>query len=157
MNKVQVLRPNEVLQQDAQRKFSDAVQNIAFQLTLSRRMIGMLQVARDGLWVFGDGLDETDKERCARRDLAKSMYQSANGVDNWIPLFHSLEKRGLVFRPARVDEGRDGKHGEFWAKHKNDYKVIELTQAGELVCGLLVLAGLMPARQVEQKKLKKKG
>ena len=141
--KGEVIAANEALHSEARQKFSDHVQAIAFNLTLSRRMIGLLQVARDGLMIWADGLNDKSPAALVRREHAKQLTVLAHGADNIIGLSSALQRRGLIYRPPILDE----KNGsDYWGdSRKQGVPLYRLTRAGELVCDLLEEAGLMPA------------
>lgn len=97
--------------------FSSYVQSVAFNMTLSRNMVDALWAVRE----FGS----------CHRDEAKATV--APYVSNHsAPLMKSLERRGLVWH----DWIKDAPPGHFYFK---------LTKAGELMCALLVEAGLIAA------------
>ncbi|HZT18610.1 MAG TPA: hypothetical protein VFA23_04360, partial [Dongiaceae bacterium] len=75
---------------------------------------------------------------------------AANGADMFIPHIRAVERRGLVeFVDYEMHPDRPGKPMGWRPK---GYRPFVLTRAGELVCELLVEAGLMPAAKVRQRK-----
>ena len=129
---------NEIARQ-AREKFANHVQSIAFNLTLSRSMIGALAMIRD---FNGYG--------CAHDDMEWGEIKRIYGprIDGlFVPLMRAVERRGLVVHNP-LPEGKK--------MHECPSHVFyQLTKAGELVCELLVEAGLIPAR-VEEKKLSRR-
>lgn len=125
-------------QVDARKQFQAHVQSIAFNLTLSRRMIDLLQIVRD--WGFPHG-------RSIDQDASwweKSRVPAQTGNDQFIMMVKALIARGLVLHDSRPDKQR--KAGD---------KVYYLSRAGELTCELLVEAGLI-APSIAVKKEKRK-
>lgn len=126
-------------QQQARTRFSQYVQSVAFNLTLSRKMIDMLQVVRD----YGFPHIRRDDGRESAKDWEKwkeahqaSRFPNAhntNGTqDGFVVFMNSLERRGLVYcNPTPYNERKYGERG------------FRLSDAGELVCLLLVECGLM--------------
>lgn len=126
-------------QQQARTRFSQHVQSVAFNLTLSRRMIDMLRVVRDyGFPHFRDKVSEADWDQWRE---ARSASATANGTENYAGLMSALERRGLII----ADWGGKLKHGE---------RRVNLSDAGELVCLLLVECGLI-APALETKKVRR--
>lgn len=131
-------------QQDARNKFSSHVQSIAFQLTLSRRMIDCLRVVRDyGFPHIGQSADPKMLEaENVSRTVVKRYHQRGRSTfvsDNFVGFMQSLDKRGLVVWNQTP-----------WNKRKVGERSLRLSRAGELTCALLVEAGLMPP--VDRKK-----
>jgi len=108
----------------AQRNFSAHVQSVAFSLTLSKNMIGTLQWVRD--W----GYPHNDPNRFCH-DGRKLTPRTASGADFFITFVRALINRGLVIH----NEPNVGKQS------------YELSNAGRLVCDLLVESGIMPASE----------
>lgn len=138
-------RRNDVLEHQARQKFADHVQSIAFNLTLSRRMVNMLQIIRDQIDGVGDGLDPENVEAVRRRKIVDNVIRSPNGAMNSYTLYHSLETRGLVYRPERPNKNNA------FARENLGTPFMLLTRAGELVCELLVEAGLMAPAAKQRK------
>ena len=106
---------------EAQAAFAGYVQSVAFHMTLSRNMIDALRLVRD----FGTpGGGDTGGQA--------SRYVMGHSV----PLVLALERRGLVWHD--YIPFRDAPRGHRYHK---------LTKAGELMCDLLVEAGLMAAAE----------
>lgn len=127
-------------QQYARDKFSSHVQSIAFQLTLSRRMIDCLRVVRDygfphNSCVSPDPATHELEQVC--RSVVKRTHtrgESTFVTDNFVGFMRSLDNRGLItWNPKAWNERKVGERSLF------------LSRAGVLVCSLLVEAGLMPA------------
>jgi hypothetical protein len=130
---LEIIRPSEL----AREKFASHVQSIAFQLTLSRRMIDCLRVVRDyGFPTINDSPEQRQLE-AENRTVVKRQHRSSTHrafiSDNFVGFMRSLDNRGLVVWSDTPYEKR--KCGE---------RAIFLTKAGELTCLLLVEAGLMP-------------
>lgn len=120
---------------EARATFAGYVQSVAFNMTLSRNMVDMLGVVRDqqaaGYASYSAVLDERGTHR------------------NWVgrhsvPLFNSLMRRGLVIF-NHWDGGVKNPAPKDWRYH-------ELTRAGELMCELLVEAGLLAALSAPAKR-----
>jgi len=123
--------------EQARRKFASHVQNVAFNLTLSRRMIDLLQVVRDygfPYYVVGS------KQQREEYDRFKSVCEYQNGAHQYINMVNALERRGLVILKP------------FTKKTKIGDRNIVLSRAGEIVCDMLVESGLMPCRNEAQTK-----
>jgi hypothetical protein len=130
---VKVIRPTEL----AQEKFASHVQSIAFQLTLSRRMIDCLRVVRDYGFPTTDGSPRQRRLEAKNRRVVKRHHSSSTHrafvTDNFVGFMRSLDNRGLVIWNETP-----------WEKRKPGDRTVFLTKAGELTCLLLVEAGLMP-------------
>src|SRR5690242_12055548 len=89
-------------QNEARDKFSSHVQSIAFQLTLSRRMIECLRVVRD--YGFPHGASTSDdpeirSHESACRSVVKRHHargMSTFVTDNFVGFMRSLDNRGLI-------------------------------------------------------------
>ena len=132
--KAEILIP----QQQARDRFASHVQSVAFQLTLSRRMIDCLRVIRDygfpHLASSSDG--ETKRLEDENRSVVKRIHQGSRRTfitDNFVGFMRSLDNRGLVIWNS-TDYG----------KRKRGERSLKLSRAGHLTCALLVEAGLMP-------------
>lgn len=136
MPKQMTLRPNEVLEHEARINFSDHVQSIAFNLTLSRRMIGMLQIVRDHQWRAGDEIADDAYSIMCNEKTKNIITNGGQSNYNWYSLEHSLVRRGLIYRPYNPKT----------ELREPGMPLAQLTQAGKLVCELLVEAGLMPSK-----------
>jgi hypothetical protein len=114
-------------EEEARRKFSEHVQSIAFNLTLSRRMISLLQTVRD--YGFpGDGIEQ--KKRSGE------VTMTPNGSHQYIMFSRALQNRGLIIHK--------------WPVPKGDPTLV-LSRSGELICELLVEAGLMPKKRLKNR------
>ena len=104
--------------QEWQQQFANSVGNWAFVLTLSRRMVFVLEFIRD---------NKTNEQNPFLKGTA-SILGPRSG--HWIPCYNSVQKRGLV---------------EHWVRDgRSSYR---LTPAGEAVCKLCEYAGVMsPAK-----------
>ena len=129
-------------QEDARDKFSRNVQSIAFQLTLSRRMIDCLRAVRDYGFPHGARTSEdaeTRRYETTCTSVVKRQHKRGTSsfiTDNFVGFMRSLDNRGLV-----VWNQTD------YSKRKTGDPALKLSRAGELTCELLVEAGLMPARR----------
>lgn len=123
-------------------RFADHVQSIAFHLTLSRRMIEALGL----LYHYGRIRD------CENKFIHNKpeRWETPPSVDSHtVPIMSSLERRGLVIHnpmPKRDLTGDYHPVASIW-KHKS----FLLTEAGEKVCELLILAGLLNKRETKRK------
>lgn len=125
MNKiVKMVDPEE----QASRLFSEHVQNIAFNLTLSRRMVGLLEAVRD--FGFPSCCGDNDLER---RRFYYGVTQYGNGAYMFIKYIRAIENRGLVIHQFN-QEGKP---------------TFVLSKAGKLVCELLVECGLMSRQRIK--------
>lgn len=147
--KVEVIPIAVKLQQQAQSNFASHVQSIAFNLTLSRRMIDCLQTVRD----YGfPHYDRPSKEEEALRQsfdvVTHRVHNTARRqfiTRNFVGFMTSLERRGLVVFQTSTMRYHDIPHGT---------RTVILSRAGDLVCQLMVEAGLM-APAVEEAEAKK--
>lgn len=108
-----------------QEKFQDTATNVAFHLTLSRRMILALEMARE----YSEG-------RCGRATEAMQKF------GYFIPSVRSLIERGLVEhhdRPANWDKLTTLEK----MIQEREHRWYTLTPAGKLVWEMCVLAGLV--------------
>jgi|HubBroStandDraft_6_1064221.scaffolds.fasta_scaffold134224_5 hypothetical protein len=125
----------------AREKFASHVQSIAFQLTLSRRMIECLRVVRDyGFPAIDDSPGQKqleDKNRAVVKRQHRSSTHRAFITDNFVGFMRSLDNRGLVVWNEIP-----------YVKRKPGERTLFLTKAGELTCLLLVEAGLMPVGKI---------
>lgn len=121
---------------EARATFAGYVQSVAFNMTLSRNMVDMLGVVRDSQNAGYASYSQVFSDRGSRRS-----YVGGHSV----PLFNSLMRRGLVIH-NHWDGGVHNPSPKGWRYH-------ELTRAGELMCELLVEAGLLaPAEPAEKRK-----
>lgn len=132
-------------EREARQNFASHVQSIAFNLTLSRRMIDCLQAVRDYGWPSdGQHYDASmDRERKEYDKIVTRIHHRDSKefrTHNFVGFMGALSNRGLVYwSPNPYD------------KRKKGERSMLLSHAGELVCELLVEAGLM-APGVEVKK-----
>lgn len=123
------------MKQVINQRFADHVQSIAFHLTLSRSMIEALGL----LYHFGQIYDCESKLIHHKPE----RWEPSRYVDSHtIPIMNALERRGLVVHnppPPRAER----KMGYNLWRHRS----FLLTDAGEKVCELLVLAGLLNAKE----------
>lgn len=140
MNKVAVMPANNE-EADARKAFTEHVQSVAFQISLSRRMIELLRETRDYGFPHGANWEENKAHRdiVAIRHHRGPIRKEFTSHDLVGPI-KSLERRGLIIFNRTPYESR--KKGELW---------LRLSLAGEIMCELLVTAGLMP-EQAEAKK-----
>lgn len=124
-------------------RFQNYVQNVAFHMTLSKAMISMLGLIRDYGWPLY-GAHENGNYNASVAVL-RTMHGGRS--DSHVMHFRSLEHRGLAthhpspgFRELQLmsDEERVK-----WKNHRH----YQLTRAGELMCELLVEAGLLPPKE----------
>lgn len=113
---------------DAQRKFATHVQSVAFNLVLSRRMIDLLQLVRDYGW---PNLPFNHPEKQEHRIEKNGICRANNAADQFIRCMHGLTGRGLIIHTMPYHGMPQGEH------------IYKLSRAGEMVCELLVEAGLM--------------
>lgn len=106
--------------------FSNYLQSIAFNLTLSKQMIAGLQMIRD-YWV----------DAVPMPSMGSPNYKSPRicQMSHTYTVVQSLTRRGLVYFIPHPKGDPLGNH-QSW----------KLTTAGNLVCELLVEAGLMMSR-----------
>lgn len=125
-------RVAERKQSDARHMFSSYVQSVAFNMTLSRNMVDALCAVRD----FGGVISQA----------AKATVNQHVGSHS-APLMGALMRRGLVWHdcPETVNGIMREPPGHRWFK---------LTRAGELMCELLVEAGLIGAAGEQSQKRK---
>lgn len=135
----------------ARNAFSAHVQSIAFNLTLSRRMIDLLRLVRDyGFPHFGHTYETKGTEaEWAEWRTARNVLTIDGGRmgqrDAFVTFMHSLERRGLVVtNPIE------------WEKREKGDPAFLLSRAGELVCDLLVEARLMPSQDEAPKWMSQK-
>ena len=118
-----------IQEHSANQKFQGYVQRVAFSIILSQPMIRALQVVRD---YPAYNPNQTIEESKIENKL--NSIRSPSGQDLWIKEIWALERRGLAYHnPSPKDNP--------WPKGWVFYK---LTHAGELMCELLIEAGLMP-------------
>ena len=121
---------------EARAAFAGYVQSVAFNMTLSRNMVDMLGVVRDQQAAGYSSYSKVFLDQGRNRS-----YVSGHSV----PLFNSLQRRGLVIH-NHWDAGPQRKPApDSWRYH-------ELTRAGELMCELLVEAGLLAKLPVSAKR-----
>lgn len=124
-------------QQMAREAFTNHVQSVAFHMTLSRHMIEGLCLVRDWgfQWFHKGGTAEAEKSEVFRNGMSKRLDSYA------VPLMDSLKRRGLIYHDwIPIKEAPEG------------HKFYKLTRAGELMCLLLVEAGLMPAAKSRKRR-----
>lgn len=116
----------------ARAAFSNYVQSVAFNLTLSKQMIAGLQMIRD-YWVDAEHLPT----------MGNPNYKSPRilAVSHTYNIVHSLTRRGLIYNVPRQKPIESMDNHQSW----------RLTSAGKLVCELLVEAGLMMSRSEVRK------
>ncbi len=120
---------------DANRAFSEYVQAVAFQMSLSKAMIAELHVIRD--WGYprsfpkrGENVALSKAE--AERDFAE--YRK------WNSTYPREMRHAMTHRPALERRGL-----AYSVEPKLGERAWHLTRAGALTCELLVEAGLLPA------------
>ena len=121
---------------EARATFAGYVQSVAFNMTLSRNMVDMLGVVRDQQAAGYASYSKILDDRGTHRDWVGRHS---------VPLFNSLMRRGLVIY----------NHWEAGPQRKpapDDWRYHELTRAGELMCELLVEAGLLARLLVPAKR-----
>ena len=111
-------------------KFKSYVQRVAFQITLSERMIRALCVIRD-YPAYNNKI--TNKEMISEQKRIEIRSLSSQAQCIWITEFNALERRGLAYHNPTTKENP-------WP---NGHVFYKLTRAGELMCELLIEAGLM--------------
>lgn len=97
--------------------FAEHVTNTAFFLSVSKKQIRYLEILYHSPWPAQDYY-RRDVFGCTRYD-----------PDNWIASFNSLKRKGLVITVIDDVERQTGHY--------------ELTKAGQLLCDMLVEAGLI--------------
>jgi hypothetical protein len=112
-------------------KFRGYVQRVAFQITLSERMIRALCVVRDYPAYNNNKTSEEARSEYEKTEI-RSLSTQAQCI--WITEFNALERRGLAYHNPTTKENP-------WP---NGHVFYKLTRAGELMCELLIEAGLMP-------------
>jgi hypothetical protein len=126
-------------------KFASHVQSIAFQLTMSRRMIDCLRVVRDYGFphLKGEGTPEEQGNYRENRLVVQRQHSGKRSfvTDNFVGFMRSLDNRGLITWNEKP-----------WNKKLHGERTIFLTRAGELVCALLVEADLMPSQQKQRRR-----
>jgi hypothetical protein len=116
----------------AREQFAGAVQGVAFQLTLSRRMIDCLQLVRDyGFPHLGGRATDTNWKVMGDAPVATWT------LHNDELRFYALQRRGLVYFDPTPS-----------SKRKTGQRTVLLSCAGQLTCALLVEAGLMSDRGI---------
>lgn len=102
-------------QATAKANFAGYVQSVAFTMTLSKNMVDMLEAVRD-------------------YQTGQKLYEQGDGriQTHTVPLLHSLSRRGLVWH-------------DYVSPAPAGHRYHKLTRAGELMCELLVEAGLIQA------------
>jgi hypothetical protein len=126
----------------ARNNFAGYVQSVAFQLSLSRRMIDLLQVVRD--YGYPHQTKETAESYAEFKEW-DSRCRTSNGAHQYISFMRALERRGLIIFNHTSD--RERKQGD---------KRVWLSRAGELTCELLVESGLLAPAAIPQKKAGRK-
>lgn len=118
----------------ARANFSAHVQSVAFQISLSRRMIELLKQTRDYGFPHNDDWQVAVSHRRAvgLRLHKASGIRKAYETHDFVGPIKSLEKRGLIILDDRP-----------FSERKKGDKYIQLSLAGEIMCELLVEAGLI--------------
>lgn len=132
---------------DARRAFVEHVQSVAFQISLSKRMIDMMREVRDyGFPHLGTKYTDAEwQESIERRDAVSIRNHRCESRKNFvtrdfITVGRSLERRGLIiYNPKPYGDRIKGE------------KYIRLSLAGEIMCELLVTAALIPEEQSKVK------
>ena len=106
-------------------QFAEHVTNTAFFLSVSKKQIRYLDILYHNPWP-AQGYYNRDVFGCTRYD-----------PDNWIASYGALTRKGLV---VSVIDNAERQTGHY-----------ELTRAGELLCELLVEAGMMVEKDKEVK------
>ncbi len=114
----------------ANEKFRGYVQRVVFQVTLSERMIRALCVIRD-YPTYNNNKSSEDLIRENNQTEIRSLSTQAQCI--WLVEFNALERRGLAYHNPTTKENP-------WP---NGHVFYKLTRAGELMCELLIEAGLM--------------
>lgn len=126
----------------AREAFSNHVQSVAFQISLSRAMIEELHVIRD--WGYPRHYAKRG-EQGFDRETVSSME---NKWDEWDAMYPRVMRHAMTHRPALERRGLvystdNPKLGE---------RSWKLTHAGKLICELLVEAGLLaPAKRARKR------
>jgi len=136
-------------QAEARNNFASHVQSIAFNLTLSRRMIDCLQSVRDYGWPhLGNEATKEDRAKNKENNLVVTRFHNRGDntftTHNFVGFMKALSNRGLIYWNEK--DYRQRKLGE---------RTLFLSRAGELTCDLLVEGGLMAPR-VDVKKQQSK-
>lgn len=151
MAKVVPIKSDRVREEDARASFANYVQSVAFNITLSRQMITALGMVRDIGNIADKGKPgekyESFADYCQKHPMAARSWMDRNSVTYG----HALKRRGLV---RFIDLPRSPANGlvisNFHDKPYIPHQSYALTRAGELVCDLLVEAGLLaPAMQIK--------
>lgn len=103
--------------------FADHVTNTAFFLSVSKKQMHYLEVLYKNPY---------------SKDINGGYYQALldrSVRDSWYVSMNGLEKKGLAIRVIDKQERNEG----HW----------ELTKAGELLCEMLVEAGLITSREIK--------
>lgn len=130
--------------------FREYATRVSFNMTLSRNQIAVLRTVRDERQ-FKDVWKAAKERINQRRPSVFQENRAELGCDDknrWVPGAKSLQSMGLITWTAPTP---NDKHG--WIGH-NPYA---LTEAGELMCRMLELAGLIPALAVNDNKKKQRG
>jgi hypothetical protein len=124
---------------EARRAFAEHVQSVAFQISLSKRMIDMLREVRDhGFPHLGTSFTQAEWQQSIERRDAVSLrhHRCSDRKDfvtrDFITVGRSLERRGLIVYNSKP-----------YGDRKKGEKYIRLSLAGEIMCELLVTAGLI--------------
>lgn len=126
-------RIDENKQAESRAAFSGYVQSVAFNMTLSRNMVDGLANTRD-YW----------HNAIPMPTVGDPDYKSPRLYENnrSVPLMKALERRGLVWHDYVPP-----------TEAPRNHRYYKLTRAGELMCELLVEAGLIQAApKVERKR-----
>jgi hypothetical protein len=126
--------------QAAREKFAAFTQSVAFQISLSRRMIELLREARDYGFPHNDNFEVGQKHR----EVVSIRHHRCEDRKDFVShdlvtVVRSLERRGLIIMDDRPFHERA--KGDRW---------IRLSLAGEIMCELLVEAGLLMEQPVKR-------
>ena len=132
----------------SRKNFRDYATRVSFNMSLSRNQIAVLRTVRDQqrLDMFADDMNRI-------RGGHQTVFQETRaelGMDDknrWVPGARSLISMGLITHIPPKNNTPDG-----WKGH-NPYAV---TEAGDLMCQMLELCGLIPTMQVANSNKRKK-
>lgn len=134
-------------QVEARKNFSAFTQSVAFQISLSKRMVDVLRAVRDhGFPHIGYGKDASPAEEEVYREQQRVFDKhivrgnTIYKAHDFVSVIKALERRGLVIC-----------YRKGWNNYKKHEKTMELSLAGEIMCELLVEAGLIPAELPKRK------
>lgn len=130
-------------EQQTNHRFQAYVQSVAFHMTLSKAMIGTLGLIRDFGWPLrtaASGMSWSESN-----GILKQLH--GNGADAFVQHFRAIEARGLAVHCPSPSHQELAAMTEKQRKKWDDHRHYRLTRAGELVCELLVEAGLLPPKE----------